>query len=488
MSVVYKLYFILFILLFNSICVTAQYDLKTITSIQNLKIKVTQTNKIPVFIIETVGYYNDSSQNKIKPIITSEISRELLFSKLQNIDTSSFFIHHVKVNIVEGCLRLSGIDLYGNNSLENFSIVSPPLRLLIKTDHLGPEKAKEIVDKIKDIGIRNEDWEILFNRDNSESNIYQINNYLNFLKITSRKLPDFNSYIHIDTFNHFKDKFFELEKEIELLKRQTEKLNYQLLNLGFNPLHFGYRLKGESQEVFSINSVKGTSVKINFSTFGILKNLPQLGLQGGIAYTNFNGQVTQVSDRILDTLSQKSIDLNGDVYTRLGYLTRAREHIDFNIISLNIGLSYLKFFPNTIYGLKYSSSCRLNTFAASSYKAKSGSVSFGGIYSHYKNNDTMFSGLYDFHQNADVSSSKESFDFSGVSFSWLNELDFLVKINSRLHADFGLMTEYSKNFVPLSKSKKRISNTLDSYNSLLYRESNLRLNNFLLKIGFTYLF
>lgn len=140
--------------------------------------------------------------------------------------------------------------------------------------------------------------------------------------------------------------------------------------------------------------------------------------------------------------------------------------------------------------LDLSAGVLINVPLKATYNAFAGSLSWGGIFDAYNENDTMFSGLYDFATNVSANNKVEKLNINNFNTGLYVDLLFRIYLGKKNTGCIflGLSVNTIRTTFFSSTGEDLFYYNNDKYNSLVYREStkNFYLSSLSLRFGYSF--
>jgi hypothetical protein len=286
-------------------------------------------------------------------------------------------------------------------------------------------------------------------------------------------------------------KMLEIQKNIDSIKLNSNKISksQDYLSLDF---YLSIRSLPVIQKFYLLNCSNNISFRISHNHYGNRNKKLRIGTDMGLAIAKTGFVIEPANRSVLrenvGLFTQQVADETLQ-YQRMAYMAGLKEKVSLTNGIMRLGVA-AKLSSNenkdSKLQLLLTSGFILNYNISSHYSATAGVASWGGIFSQY-GTDTMFSGTGDFYTGVVVNSQKQNLKMQSTNFGLYGGISALIFCNKSKSCAIraGYRAEATKFYLTPNDNDKILHFNNESYNSLLYRNSNLRLLQHLVELGLT---
>ena len=296
----------------------------------------------------------------------------------------------------------------------------------------------------------------------------------------------------IDPIPSILKKIAEIEEKLHKIGQRKDTTSSRLFGISTQKfqkvsLFADQKIKNIECSINNFQSIEISRIKFKY---GRKRNI---GILGALNYKHFtiNSSISDnYNNTIVDNLGNEFFDSNGEKFYKIIYGHRIKDIVTFTQIGFKFGLAYkINLSKKGRAFLSISPSVEFNSLLSSSYQAKEGNISIGGIYPQYNPSDTMFNNMYGFSQDNTISTSKYNFNAKASSFSYNFDLTFNaapIRELKNFYLNIGIRSSSSSNILNSYNSENKLSDKLNTYNALLYRANSLKYFAIGLNVGISY--
>ena len=434
--------------------------------------KFKKNNFITILILKANSTFGDTSDPpkpiNIKTHFNENIVKVIIYQPINSKRKDSFRFH-----------------LFNSKS-EEIAEINPyvPKLLLITTNKEWIKSMKESVnlDYYKDDAYILTLPKILIEQSVVEEYLNKIlSNSLNIKQIDVAKTYIDTTKIY-EKIKILSDRIDSIKANMPIIKKDipvTQKENYFETHYS---LPF-YNLNGFDNSEINSKIKSNYSFSFKYTFFPSIENKwIGAGIEMNIAQTD----ITLSSiDKITDISNSLSFNQYNEGFYRVTYSKGIVENISIQSISI---LPYLSFklidlTSSNKWVLSFNPGVKISKINSAYYTSNISSISYGSMYHQYSN-DTIFTGKFDNLSHSNVSFKNQPLQINNTMVSLYLPINIQREIFNNLYLSLGAYYDFGlTNILNNYLQDKMISNNIGNYNSLLYRQNNIKISSFGFNFG-----